>query len=96
MHFWMSTIGTVLYIASMWVNGLMQCLMWRAVNVDGTLTYSFAESVEASFPGYVVRFLGGAIFLSGMLIMSYNVWKTVKTAPQPSLEDQPMGQEAPA
>ncbi|MCB1643864.1 MAG: cytochrome-c oxidase, cbb3-type subunit I [Pseudomonadales bacterium] len=77
-HFWMSTIGTVLYIASMWVNGLMQGLMWRAVNSDGTLTYSFVESVEASFPGYVVRFIGGAIFLSGMFIMAYNVWKTIQ------------------
>ena len=77
-HFWLSTIGTVLYIASMWVNGLMQGLMWRAVNTDGTLTYSFAESVEASFPGYVVRFLGGAIFFFGMLLMAYNVWKTAQ------------------
>ena len=78
LHFWLSTIGTVLYIASMWVNGLMQGLMWRAVNSDGTLTYSFIDSVEASFPGYVVRFIGGAIFLSGMLVMAYNVWKTAQ------------------
>lgn len=83
LHFWLSTIGTVLYIASMWVNGLMQGLMWRAVNSDGTLTYSFVESVEASFPGYFVRFIGGAIFFSGMLIMAYNVWMTAKTAPVP-------------
>jgi len=76
-HFWLSTIGTVLYIASMWINGLMQGLMWRAYNTDGTLTYSFVDVVEASYPGYVVRFLGGAIFLVGMLIMAYNVWKTV-------------------
>ncbi len=57
-HFWMSTIGTVLYIASMWVNGIMQGLMWRAYNQDGTLTYTFVESVEASYPGYVVRLAG--------------------------------------
>jgi cytochrome c oxidase cbb3-type subunit 1 len=82
LHFWMATIGTVLYIASMWVNGLMQGLMWRAVNTDGTLTYSFVESVEASFPGYVVRFLGGFIFLAGMFVMAYNVWKTTRMAPQ--------------
>jgi cytochrome c oxidase cbb3-type subunit 1 len=87
-HFWMSTIGTVLYIASMWVNGLMQGLMWRAVNVDGTLTYSFAESVEASFPGYVVRFIGGGIFFCGMLIMSYNVWKTARTVPELSAPEE--------
>ncbi len=60
----MSTIGTVLYIASMWVNGILQGLMWRAYNQDGTLTYSFVESVEASYPGYVVRVIGGAIFFS--------------------------------
>jgi len=77
-HFWMSTIGTVLYISSMWVNGLMQGLMWRAYNADGTLTYSFVESVQASYPGYVVRVLGGAIFFAGMLVMAYNVWKTAK------------------
>lgn len=76
-HFWLSTIGTVLYIASMWVNGIMQGLMWRAFNADGTLTYSFAESVEASYYGYFVRFLGGFIFLVGMFIMAYNVYKTI-------------------
>ncbi len=84
LHFWMATIGTVMYIASMWINGLMQGLMWRAVNNDGTLTYSFVESVEASFPGYVVRFLGGSIFLIGMLLMAYNVLKTATTDPEES------------
>src|SRR5690606_409031 len=76
----LSTIGTVLYIASMWVNGIMQGLMWRAVNADGTLTYSFVESVEASHGGYVVRVIGGALFLLGMLIMAYNVYMTVRAA----------------
>jgi cytochrome c oxidase cbb3-type subunit 1 len=75
-HFWMATIGTVLYIVSMWVNGILQGLMWRAYNQDGTLTYSFVESVAASYPGYVVRFIGGAIFFTGMLIMAYNVYMT--------------------
>ncbi len=78
-HFWMSTIGTVLYIASMWVNGIMQGLMWRAVNTDGTLTYSFVQAVEASYPGYIVRFLGGFIFLAGMFVMAYNVWQTTRS-----------------
>ncbi len=76
-HFWMSTIGTVLYIAALWVNGIMQGLMWRAYNQDGTLTYAFVESVVASYPGWIVRVLGGAIFLGGMLLMAYNVWKTI-------------------
>lgn len=79
-HFWLATIGTVLYIVAMWVNGIMQGLMWRAVNADGTLTYSFVESVENSYPGYFVRALGGAIFLTGMLVMAYNTYKTVRGA----------------
>ena len=77
-HFWMSTIGTVLYITSMWVNGLMQGLMWRAYNADGTLTYSFVEAVDASYAGYIVRLAGGFIFFAGMLVMAYNVWKTTQ------------------
>ena len=76
-HFWVSTVGVVLYIVSMWVAGIMQGLMWRAVNDDGTLTYSFVESVEAMHPFYIIRFLGGALFLSGTVIMAYNLWKTV-------------------
>jgi cytochrome c oxidase cbb3-type subunit 1 len=82
MHFWLATIGTVLYIAAMWVNGIMQGLMWRAVNPDGTLTYSFVDSLEASYPGYVVRVIGGAFFLLGMVIMLYNVYMTVNDAKQ--------------
>ncbi len=76
-HFWMSTIGVVLYIVAMWISGVMQGLMWRAVNEDGTLTYSFVESLEAMYPFYFVRFLGGALFLVGMFVMAYNVIKTV-------------------
>ena len=79
-HFWLATIGTVLYIAALWVNGITQGLMWRAVNEDGTLTYSFVESVEASHAGYVVRAIGGAFFLTGMLLMAYNTWRTVRAA----------------
>ena len=79
-HFWISTIGIVLYIAAMWISGVMQGLMWRAVNPDGTLTYSFVESVQAMHPFYIVRFLGGALYLTGMLIMAYNIGKTVAGA----------------
>jgi len=78
-HFWMSTIGTVLYIAALWVNGIMQGLMWRAYNQDGTLTYAFVESVVASYPGWIVRVVGGAVFLGGMLIMAYNVFMTIRS-----------------
>jgi len=77
-HFWLATVGTVLYIASMWVNGVTQGLMWRAFNEDGTLTYSFVDSVVQSYPGYFVRFVGGALFLLGMIIMLYNTYKTAK------------------
>ncbi len=81
-HFWVSTIGIILYITSMWVAGIMQGLMWRAVNDDGTLTYSFVEALERMYPYYTVRFLGGLLFLSGMFIMAYNVWKTVSSSEQ--------------
>ena len=78
-HFWVATVGIVLYIAAMWIAGVMQGLMWRAVNPDGTLVYTFVESVKATFPYYVVRLLGGVIYLSGMLIMAWNVVMTVKS-----------------
>ena len=76
-HFWVATIGIVLYNTSMWISGVMQGLMWRAVNPDGTLAYSFVEVVRSMHPYYVVRFLGGVFFLSGMLMMAYNLWRTV-------------------
>jgi cytochrome c oxidase cbb3-type subunit 1 len=76
-HFWIATIGVVLYIASMWISGVMQGLMWRATNPDGTLTYSFVESVKATYPFWTIRLLGGVMFLVGMLIMFYNMVKTI-------------------
>jgi cytochrome c oxidase cbb3-type subunit 1 len=76
-HFWIATLGVVLYIASMWIAGVMQGLMWRAMNVDGTLTYTFIESVKASMPYYLIRLLGGILYLVGILLMAYNVVKTV-------------------
>ena len=90
LHFWISTVGIVLYIAAMWIAGVMQGLMWRSVNVDGTLTYTFVESVKATYPYYVVRVLGGLLYLGGMLLMAWNVAMTVragrpKTAPIPAL-----------
>jgi cytochrome c oxidase cbb3-type subunit 1 len=80
LHFWIATVGIVLYIASMWISGILQGLMWRAVNADGTLTYSFVESVAAMHPFYIVRLLGGVFFLAGMLLMAYNLWKTIAGA----------------
>ena len=88
-HFWIATIGIVLYIASMWIAGVMQGLMWRAVNADGTLTYSFIESVKASYPFWNIRLIGGILFLTGMILMLYNTIKTIsgeKTYNAPVLE----------
>ncbi|MGE0114565.1 MAG: cytochrome-c oxidase, cbb3-type subunit I [Steroidobacteraceae bacterium] len=78
-HFWIATIGVVLYISSMWIAGVMQGLMWRATNADGTLTYTFVESLKFTYPYYAVRLLGGLLFLTGMLIMVYNVVMTLRS-----------------
>jgi cytochrome c oxidase cbb3-type subunit 1 len=78
MHFWVATIGIVLYIAAMWIAGVMQGLMWRAVNADGTLTYTFVEGVKATYPYYVVRFSGGLLYLGGMCLMGYNTFMTLR------------------
>jgi cytochrome c oxidase cbb3-type subunit 1 len=76
-HFWIHTTGIVLYIVAMWISGVMQGLMWRAVNTDGTLTYSFVESLTASYPFYFIRFIGGLLIVSGFLLMAYNMFKTI-------------------
>ncbi len=76
-HFWVATVGIVLYIAAMWIAGVMQGLMWRAVSADGTLTYTFVESVKATYPFYAIRLAGGLLYFAGMLIMAWNVWKTI-------------------
>jgi len=76
-HFWIATVGIVLYIAAMWIAGVMQGLMWRAVSDDGTLTYTFVESVKATYPFYAIRLLGGVLYLGGMLIMAYNMVRTI-------------------
>jgi len=80
LHFWVATIGVVLYIASMWIAGVMQGLMGRAINPDGTLTYAFVETVKASYPFWTIRLVGGVLFLGGMLIMFYNMVRTIAGA----------------
>jgi len=77
-HFWIATIGIVFYITSMWVSGIMQGLMWRTYDSLGFLEYSFVETVEAMHPYYLIRALGGVLFLIGSLIMVYNLWQTAK------------------
>ncbi|MGY6553355.1 MAG: cytochrome-c oxidase, cbb3-type subunit I [Wenzhouxiangella sp.] len=88
-HFWTSTIGTVLYIVAMWIAGVMQGLMWRTFNEDGTLTYTFVEVLQATYPYYYLRLLGGIVFLSGMFFMVYNLYKTWQMAPR-QLEEVPV------
>ncbi|WP_430396320.1 cytochrome-c oxidase, cbb3-type subunit I [Ferrovibrio sp.] len=78
LHFWIATIGILLYITAMWVSGIMQGLMWRAYDQLGFLQYSFVETVQAMHPFYIIRALGGILFLSGALIMAYNLWRTVR------------------
>jgi cytochrome c oxidase cbb3-type subunit 1 len=80
-HFWIHTAGIILYIVAMWISGVMQGLMWRATNTDGTLTYSFVESLVASYPFYFMRFLGGVLVVTGFVIMLYNMIKTINAAP---------------
>ena len=79
-HFWLATIGTVVYIIAMWVSGIMQGLMWRAYDDYGTLAYTFAESVEAMHPYYAMRAIGGMLFLAGAILMLFNVIMTVRQA----------------
>jgi cytochrome c oxidase cbb3-type subunit 1 len=94
-HFWTTTIGIVLYVASMWIAGVTQGLMWRATNPDGTLTYTFVEALSATYPFYAVRLLGGVMVLGGMFIMAWNVLKTIRGA-DATTADQPVMQPAAA
>ena len=91
-HFWVHTIGVVFYISSMWIAGVMQGLMWRATNDDGTLTYAFIESIKSTYPYYAVRLAGGTLVFAGMLLMAWNVWKTI--AGRTTTADAPVVQPA--
>ncbi|MGY4568308.1 MULTISPECIES: cytochrome-c oxidase, cbb3-type subunit I [Bradyrhizobium] len=86
-HFWIATIGIVLYISAMWVSGILQGLMWRAYTSLGFLEYSFIESVEAMHPFYIIRAAGGALFLIGALIMAANLWMTVNAQEADQIQD---------
>jgi len=101
-HFWISSLGIVVYITSMWVSGILQGLMWRAYNELGFLKYSFVETVEAMHPFYVIRATGGLLFLLGSLLMVYNVWRTIRgdelldAAEQPRIAAAPELRAVPA
>jgi cytochrome c oxidase cbb3-type subunit 1 len=88
-HFWVSTLGIVFYISAMWVAGIMQGLMWRAYTALGFLEYSFIETVEAMHPYYVIRALGGLLFVAGSLIMAYNLYMTVRQGEAEEAEAAP-------
>ena len=94
-HFWISTVGILLYITSMWVTGLMEGLMWRAYDTLGFLKYSFIETVEAKHWGYIIRATGGGLFVIGSLIMAYNIWRTVKSDVSVDVAEQPIAAAAP-
>ena len=87
-HFWLATLGIVLYAASMWVAGIMQGLMWREYGSDGYLVYAFSEVVRAMFPMYLIRAAGGLLYLSGAIIMAWNIGRTI--AGSPLRQEKPM------
>jgi cytochrome c oxidase cbb3-type subunit I len=94
-HFWLATIGILLYITAMWVSGIMQGLMWRATDSLGLLQYSFVESVEAMHPYYIIRALGGVLYATGGFIMAYNVVRTIRGDEPVDIADQPRVAAAP-
>jgi cytochrome c oxidase cbb3-type subunit 1 len=81
-HFWLATIGIVLYASSMWVTGIMEGLMWREVDAQGFLVNAFADTVAAKHAMYVTRGLGGVLYLTGGIIMAFNLWATVARQPR--------------
>ncbi len=94
-HFWISTLGILLYITSMWVSGILQGLMWRAYDSLGFLEYSFVETVEAMHPFYIIRATGGLLFVIGSLLMAWNVWCTIRGDKPVDIKDQPRIAAAP-
>ncbi|MEM8750538.1 MAG: cytochrome-c oxidase, cbb3-type subunit I [Pseudomonadota bacterium] len=87
-HLWLATIGIVVYAAVMWVAGITQGLMWREYDDQGFLVNSFIETVSAIHPQYVMRTFGGLLYLSGGLVMAYNIWRTIRGDIR---EEVPMG-----
>ena len=85
-HFWLASTGIILYVTAMWVAGVTQGLMWRAYNAQGFLEFSFSDTVAMLHPHYVTRLLGGLFYLSGVLVMAYNFWRTIR---------QPVPQKSP-
>ncbi|HMQ57830.1 MAG TPA: cbb3-type cytochrome c oxidase subunit I, partial [Rhizobiaceae bacterium] len=91
-HFWLATLGIVVYAAVLWVAGIQQGLMWREYDDQGFLVYSFVESVAAMYPYYVLRTLGGVLYLAGGLVIAFNIYMTIKGRIR---DEVAMGEEAP-
>lgn len=94
-HFWLAVAGTVVYVFAMWNSGIIQGLMWRTYNEDGTLAYSFVDSLVAMHPYYIARAVGGLLFLLGGIVGFYNVWMTIRTAPEEAAEPADLPLPAP-
>jgi cytochrome c oxidase cbb3-type subunit I/II len=87
-HFWLGTLGILLYILSMWAAGITQGLMWQGIDSQGNLLYpDFVETMMRIVPLYYVRILGGLFFMGGFLLMLYNIWKTIAGAPKETEEE---------
>jgi cytochrome c oxidase cbb3-type subunit 1 len=93
-HFWIATTGIVLYITSMWVSGIMEGLMWREYTPQGYLANSFVETVSAKHIENIVRTVGGLMFLAGAVIMSFNLWRTIRMPGSAKADDQASGAPA--
>ena len=91
-HFWLATTGTVLYIVALWVSGITQGIVWRDTNLDGTLKYDFIHSVVISHIPFVVRTLGGLLYVGGMVVMAYNCYKTIKMPSVQETEKEAVGE----
>jgi cytochrome c oxidase cbb3-type subunit 1 len=97
-HFWLAIAGAVVYVFAMWNSGIIQGLMWRTYNEDGTLAYSFVDSLIAMHPYYIARAVGGLLFLLGGIVGLYNVWMTIRTAREEAADmvDLPLPAPSPA
>jgi cytochrome c oxidase cbb3-type subunit 1 len=97
-HFWLALAGTLVYVFAMWNSGIIQGLMWRTYNGDGTLTYSFVDTLLAMYPYYIARAFGGLLFLLGVIVACYNIWMTVRGVPADvaDLAERPESGAAPA
>jgi cytochrome c oxidase cbb3-type subunit 1 len=89
-HFWLAIAGTLIYVFAMWNSGIIQGLMWRTYTQEGTLAYSFVDSLVAMYPYYIARAFGGLLFLLGAVIGCYNIWMTVRFGPREAAREADM------